>query len=123
MKHSNKPVLANTGSIHVDEPELESAQNTVVQPERPTMTVLQRAWAAASHATRQQFAEANAIELRDLLAIVAKNARDLAAQRAIERLQAAAPAPEPYPELPAKLDRSKPRSTNHPKSPSALRFM
>lgn len=82
------------------------------------LAVLQRAWDAAPHETRRQFALANAIELRTFLALapttgapgpLSKNAIAGKVDRAFARSQGSAttPAPSPdYPDLPDSLKRS-----------------
>jgi hypothetical protein len=71
------------------------------------LAALQCAWDATPQSMRQQFAEANAVELRQILEIVAKKARDIAADRAFARSQATSPASTlEYPDLPAFCDRS-----------------
>jgi hypothetical protein len=70
---------------------------------------LQRQWDATPHALRQQFVETNAVELRDLLAIAAKKARDAVADRAVARSQVPAPPPSDrwadYPDFPPRIER------------------
>jgi ParB family chromosome partitioning protein len=86
------------------------------QPEKDKLAVLQATWDAAPHAMRRQFAVTNAVELK---ALIADHHKAAVVERAIERSQSTVPAPAAppasaffeYPELPAKLDRSK-QSTN-----------
>jgi ParB-like chromosome segregation protein Spo0J len=82
------------------------------QPEKDKLAVLQVTWDATPRAMRQQFAVTNAIELK---ALIADHHKAAVVERAIERSQSTVPRPAAppapaffeYPELPAKLDRSK----------------